>query len=76
MNTTLLQNRELIKKRRMYINNCGSDNFLHEVEFGRDVLKLAQEALSLDEGQGTIPFTDPRLKGLSHTETGPRELYS
>ena len=47
------------------IEYCGFDNLLHEIEFGRDVLKLAQEALSLNEGQGTIPFTDPRQKGLS-----------
>jgi hypothetical protein len=32
------------------IEYCGSDNRLHEVEFGRDVLKLTLEALSLDEG--------------------------
>jgi hypothetical protein len=54
----------------------GSENRLHEVELGLNVLKLNQEALSLDEGQGTVLFTESRLKGLPHTETGPHELYS
>jgi hypothetical protein len=41
----------------LFIENCGSNICLHEVEFGRDILKLTQEALSLDEGQGTVSFT-------------------
>ena len=40
------------------------------------VLKLTQEALSLDEGLGTAPSTEPRLKGLPHTKTRPYEIYS
>jgi hypothetical protein len=32
------------------IEYCGFDNYLHEVEFGRDVLKMTMEALSVDEG--------------------------
>ena len=32
------------------IEYCGSDNRLHEVEFGQDVLKLTLEELPLNEG--------------------------
>ena len=54
----------------------GSNNRLHEIEFGRDVLKLVLEALFLDKCYGTISFVGLRLEGFSHAKTWPHELYS
>lgn len=58
------------------IENHRLNNHVHEVEIGRDILKLSLEALSLDEGKRAIPFVKLGLEGLSHAKTSPCELHS
>lgn len=50
------------------------DNCHQEMKLGRDVLKLVLERLSLKEGEGVVPFIEPKMEGLTHAKARPHKL--